>query len=145
MPDRPHALIIDDDLKVCRDLYGLLIALGYHAHVTHTVGEAASRLALFAEPSLRSGPISLEVIILDLGLPDGDGRDLLPAIAALKPRPVVIVASGRDASRLSFPPDMEPDHIIGKTMGEERFLATLTGIQAEFKRAFDRSRELAKV
>jgi len=46
---------------------------------------------------LRTNCYSL--IILDLELPDGSGRDLLPLIAATRPRPRVVVFSASDIPR----------------------------------------------
>lgn len=37
-----------------------------------------------------------DVILLDLGLPDGEGLSLLPAIRALTSRPAVLILTGND-------------------------------------------------
>lgn len=37
-----------------------------------------------------------DVILLDLGLPDGEGLSLLPAIRAMASRPAVIILTGND-------------------------------------------------
>jgi DNA-binding NarL/FixJ family response regulator len=39
-----------------------------------------------------------DVVVLDIGLPDGSGWELLPLIRKLEPAPRVVVLSGQDLS-----------------------------------------------
>ena len=95
-------LVIDDDAQVRRFLRNVL---GGHGHV---VVEAAS-VAEGSEAVRRSRPA---VVLLDLGLPDGDG---LAVLRAMRPddRTPVIVLSARDK---------EGDKIVALDQGADDYL-----------------------
>jgi DNA-binding response OmpR family regulator len=61
-------LIVDDDADLRAALRRPLVAEGYDVSEAGTAGDA-SQMAI-------SGPVRFDAIILDLALPDGDGRDL---------------------------------------------------------------------
>jgi len=84
MPARPpRVLIVEDDPREAEALARLLAGHGAVVAVAPTVREARR---------LRDGA---DVVLLDLGLPDGDGLELLPA---LRPRPVLVI-TGRAGVR----------------------------------------------
>jgi len=75
-------LVVEDSAPVRARVVALL-----RAHGLEVVGEAASVAeAVQLAEALRPG-----VIVLDLCLPDGDGMDLLPALKARAPAPLVAV------------------------------------------------------
>jgi DNA-binding response OmpR family regulator len=63
-------LIVEDDLQTCRALQRLLEVEGYDVRSAHTLAEATAALAI-------SPP---DFVLLDLMLPDGDGRRLIDPI-----------------------------------------------------------------
>jgi two-component system, OmpR family, KDP operon response regulator KdpE len=77
--------VIEDDAAVRRFLRTVL---GSHGH---TIVEAAT-VAAGIDLVSTARP---DVVLLDLGLPDGDGLDVLAAIPPLEPRIPVIVLSAR--------------------------------------------------
>jgi DNA-binding response OmpR family regulator len=83
-----HVLLIEDDATIRR---GLVRALGEHGHAVTTAptGAEGLRLALADHPDL---------VVLDLGLPDLDGREVLTMLRAVSEVPV-IVATARDAEQ----------------------------------------------
>ncbi|MCS3461146.1 response regulator [Aeromonas sp. BIGb0445] len=83
-----HILVIDDEVPIRRFLRISLIAEG------HQVSEAAS----VQEGLAQYRHLNPDLVILDLGLPDGDGLTVLQAIRAHHPHPVLIL-SARDSEQ----------------------------------------------
>lgn len=62
----PHVLIVDDDVDTCQALATIAKLEGFTTTLAHSLREGRIQLA-------RQLP---DVILLDLGLPDGEGIDL---------------------------------------------------------------------
>ena len=76
-------LLVEDHL-VIRKAYAVVLAFGSSRNVIHEVGSLAEARALL-------GTTSVDVAILDLNLPDGNGFDLIPEIRAAYPHAGVAV------------------------------------------------------
>ena len=76
-PPPLHILLVEDHPDTARVLARLLSGEGHHVHVAGTVGEAL-RVA---------SDEALDLIISDVGLPDGRGTDLLRTVRARRPIP----------------------------------------------------------
>jgi PAS domain S-box-containing protein len=88
LPVKCRVLHIEDDA----DLSGVVAALGQDVaefSIARDLREARAKLA--------QG--SYQVVVLDVGLPDGSGWELLPQLRALTPPPAVIVLSGADSTQ----------------------------------------------
>ncbi|MBL7828416.1 MAG: response regulator [Saprospiraceae bacterium] len=85
-PTALEILVIEDDLAICRLLEIALEANGYKTSFVPTAREAKITTAM-RQPAL---------VLLDLGLPDADGQDLLKALREWYIRPVIVV-SARDS------------------------------------------------
>jgi DNA-binding NtrC family response regulator len=80
-------LIIDDDAALCRSLQIQLKRQGHEVQTGHT-GQAGAETA---------GQNAFDLVLLDLGLPDCDGLDILHRLLADQPeRPVVVVSARQD-------------------------------------------------
>jgi two-component system, cell cycle sensor histidine kinase and response regulator CckA len=79
-------LLIDDDEMVRSVTRELLELSGYEVLSAETGNEA---LALAGDPAAR-----IDLILLDLSLPDTDGLQLLPQLAAARPGLKVVVCTG---------------------------------------------------
>ena len=82
-----HILIVEDDPGLRRSLAQGLAEQGY------TVKTAATLAA--ANTLLERDPV--ELLLLDLGLPDGDGLDWLQALRRTRPDLPVLILTARDA------------------------------------------------
>lgn len=80
-------LIVEDSPGQAAILHDLLQVEGHQVRTART-GAAALDLARRDRP---------EVVLLDLGLPDADGIDLIPRLLGVSPYSRVIVISGRDS------------------------------------------------
>ena len=103
MADRPHLLIADDD-KDIRDLVTAQLAReGYD--LTSTGDVAGIRAALTAA--------TIDLVILDLGLPDGDGLVLCRELRAEGYAGAVIMVTARDSAI---------DRVLGLELGADDYL-----------------------
>lgn len=85
-------LLVDDDVELCSSLKRLLAIDGFAVTVVHNA-------AFGIEQALRN---QYALIILDVMLPDGDGRKLLRRIRVASQVPVIMLtARGDEADRIS--------------------------------------------
>ncbi len=97
-------LIVEDENRVGAFLVRELQAVAYSTHCVQTCQEATEALA--------NSPH--DAIILDIGLPDGDGLDLLRQWRALEFNEPVLILSARDAVQ---------DRVLGLNIGADDYLA----------------------
>jgi len=88
MTEGPHVLVVDDEVQIRRFLRISLEANGY------VIDEAESG----QEAILKSARLRPDIIILDLGLPDMGGLDMLKRLREWSQVPVIIL-SVRDSDR----------------------------------------------
>ena len=77
-------LIVDDDRAFCRMLADLVERTGVESHVCHRLDDCRRELT--------SG--HWDLVLLDVGLPDGSGLDLVPWIRELPQSPEVVIITG---------------------------------------------------
>ncbi len=80
--DGLQVLVIDDEVQIRRFLRISLAGGGYHAHEAET-GEAGI---------LKAAQVRPDIIILDMGLPDMDGLDVLRRIREWTQTPIIILS-----------------------------------------------------
>ncbi|MBI5897105.1 MAG: sigma-54-dependent Fis family transcriptional regulator [Desulfobacterales bacterium] len=78
-------LIIDDDSGVCRTLK---VMVGQQGHEACTASTLAQGLEMIARESI-------DLVLLDVHLPDGNGLEKIPAIAQSPSRPEIIILTGQ--------------------------------------------------
>ena len=96
-------LIVEDDLKVGQFVSNGLAELDYSVRLVRSCEEAREILA----------ENSYDAIVLDLGLPDGDGLDLLKSRRESGFREPVLILSARDAVE---------DRVRGLNLGADDYL-----------------------
>ena len=79
-------LIVEDDDNVARTVNELLVAEGWKVSQASTLSEAKKLLEK-----------SIDLVLLDWMLPDGEGVDFAPLVFQLKPDAKVIFLTGRDS------------------------------------------------
>ena len=110
-----RVLIVDDDIQLLRALRINLTARGY------TVLTAADgRTALRAAAELRP-----DVVVLDLGLPDLDGTDVIAELRTFTQVPIIVLSARTDSSDKVHALDRGADDYVTKPFGVEELTARL--------------------
>ena len=112
---KPRILVIDDEPQMHRFLGPALTAAGFEP-VRADTGEAGLKAIAAGAP---------DAVVLDLGLPDMDGKDLLRAARAFYAGPVIVLsAREREAEKIATL-DLGADDYVQKPFGVGEFLARL--------------------
>jgi two-component system KDP operon response regulator KdpE len=115
-------LVVDDEPQILRALRINLKARGYDV-ITAADGGTALRAAAQHHP---------DVIVLDLGLPDIDGIEVLAGLRGWCTTPVIVLSARTDAADKVAALDTGADDYVTKPFGMEEFLAR---IRAAVRRA----------
>ena len=111
----PLVLVIDDEPPIRRFLHAALVSRGFHLAEAATAAEGLDKIV-----ALRP-----DVILLDLGLPDRDGLELLRELRTWSAVPVVIL-SARDRERDKVTAlDSGADDYVAKPFAVGELLARL--------------------
>ena len=108
-------LVVEDDPAIRRFLRNTLQVNGYRVREVITGADALT--ALKAELP--------DLVVLDLGLPDMDGMNLIGRVRAFSPVPIVILSSRGDESGKVMALDLGADDYITKPFGIEEFMARI--------------------
>ena len=112
---KPRILVIDDEPQMHRFLQPALTAAGFEA-IRADNGADGLRAIASASP---------DAVVLDLGLPDMDGKDLLRAARAFYSGPVLVLsARDREFEKIASL-DIGADDYVQKPFGVGEFLARL--------------------
>ena len=72
---RPLVMVVDDDRDLCANLIDLLRDKGFRVCVAHSTQEASERVNL----------VDFQVVLIDMRLPSGDGRDVFRMVREANP------------------------------------------------------------
>jgi two-component system KDP operon response regulator KdpE len=115
MTGKHRILVVDDEAAILRFLKPALEANGYDVTAAGTVDEAMKRIA-------RELP---EIVVLDLGLPDGDGKDVIRQVRQWSDVPIVVLsAREREAEKVEAL-DLGADDFVNKPFGVGELMARL--------------------
>ncbi|WP_258725892.1 response regulator [Cellulomonas sp. NS3] len=110
-----RVLVVEDEPALARALAVTLRAHHYDATVAHT-GAAGLEAAASRHPDL---------VVLDLGLPDLDGLEVLRALRAWSGVPVVVLSARRTSDDKVEALDAGADDYVTKPFGMDELLARL--------------------
>jgi two-component system, OmpR family, KDP operon response regulator KdpE len=108
-------LIIEDEPAIRRFLRVSLVASGYRVSEAGSGQEAMRRLRLDRP----------DIIVLDLGLPDIDGLDVIREIRQTSPVPIVVLSSRADERGKVAALDLGADDYVTKPFGIDELTARL--------------------
>ena len=115
MTGRTRVLVVDDEAAILRFLKPALEANAYAVESTGTVADATRRIA--AE--------SPDIVVLDLGLPDGDGKDVIRHVRQWSDVPIIVLsARDREAEKIEAL-DLGADDFVNKPFGVGELLARM--------------------
>lgn len=127
----PTALLIEDEPQICRFLRAALETEGWTVHEAHT-----SRQGL-----VEAGTRRPDLVIADLGLPDGDGVDMIRDLRAWSSTPVIVLSARTDEADKVRALDAGADDYLVKPFGVPELLARVraTVRRAQMRRGGDQS------
>jgi len=127
-----RVLVVDDDPALLRTMAINLRAHGYEVVLAAT-GAEALRAAAGAHP---------DAVLLDLGLPDMDGQQVLEGIRGWSPVPVIVLSARRVSDDKVDALDAGADDYVTKPFGMDELLARL---RAAVRRARPTGADVAPV
>ena len=114
----PRILVVDDEPQIIRFLKPALGAAGYDVVTSGTAGEGL-RLAATQSPDL---------VLLDLGLPDKDGKDVIRDLRAFSQMPIIVLsARDRETEKIAAL-DLGADDYVNKPFGVGELLARIRAV-----------------
>ncbi|HBN81081.1 MAG TPA: DNA-binding response regulator [Ruminococcaceae bacterium] len=115
MEVKPLVLIVEDEDTICNFMTAILNSNGYRVLKTDSGEEGLAMTASYAP----------DVVLLDLGLPDIDGIDVLKKLRKWTKTPVVVVsARGQEQEKVEAL-DLGADDYIVKPFGTSELLARI--------------------
>jgi two-component system KDP operon response regulator KdpE len=110
-----RVLVVDDEPQILRALAINLRARGYEVR---TAGSGSEALAIAAAHPP-------ELVVLDLGLPDMDGTDVIAGLRGWTSAPVLVLSGRSDSSDKVDALDAGADDYVTKPFGMDELLARL--------------------
>lgn len=108
-------LVVDDEPQIQRFLRPALSAAGFEVETAATAAEAR-RLAATRAPAL---------IVLDLGLPDGDGKDVIETVRAFSAVPIIVLSARDQEVEKIAALDLGANDYVEKPFGIGELLARI--------------------
>jgi two-component system KDP operon response regulator KdpE len=128
----PVALLIEDEPQIRRFLRTALEAEGWHAHETGT----------YKQGLIDSGTRKPDLVIVDLGLPDGDGVELIRELRVWSAVPVIVLSARAGEKDKIAALDAGADDYLTKPFGVGELLAR---VRATIRRRRQPPGELSRV
>jgi two-component system KDP operon response regulator KdpE len=108
-------LVVDDEPQIVRALRINLAARGYEVLTAHD-GAGALKVAAESKP---------DVVVLDLGLPDLDGTDVIAGLRGWTSIPIIVLSARTDSADKVEALDAGADDYVTKPFGMDELLARL--------------------
>jgi two-component system KDP operon response regulator KdpE len=115
MSSKIRVLLIDDEVAILRFLKPALEANNYEIASAGTVAEGIKRIA--AETP--------DIVLLDLGLPDGDGKDVLRRAREFSDLPIIVLSARERETEKIEALDLGADDYINKPFNVGELLARM--------------------
>lgn len=115
MTGKTRVLIVDDEGAILRFLKPALEANAYEMASAGTAAEATKHIAAQVP----------DIVVLDLGLPDGDGKDVIRRVREWSDVPIVVLsARDREAEKIEAL-DLGADDYVNKPFGVGELMARM--------------------
>jgi two-component system KDP operon response regulator KdpE len=115
MSGKIQVLVVDDESAILRFLKPALEANGYEMASAGSVAEATKRIA--AE--------SPDVVLLDLGLPDGDGKEVIKRAREWSDVPIIVLSARERETEKIEALDLGADDYVNKPFNVGELLARM--------------------
>ena len=115
MTGRTRVLVVDDEAAILRFLKSAIEANNYEMASAGTVAEATQRIAAEAP----------DIIVLDLALPDGDGKEVIRRVREWSDVPIIVLsARDREIEKIEAL-DRGADDFVNKPFGVGELMARM--------------------
>lgn len=115
MTTKTRVMVVDDEATILRFLKPALETNGYDMSSAGTVAEALKRIASEVP----------DIVVLDLGLPDGDGKEVIRRVREWSKVPIVVLsARDREIEKIEAL-DLGADDYVNKPFGVGELLARM--------------------
>jgi two-component system KDP operon response regulator KdpE len=108
-------LLVDDEPQIVRWLTPTLKAAGYEVECAQTGADALARLA--GQP--------WDLVLLDLGLPDMDGKAVIAALRDWSDAPIIVLSARDQEAEKVAALDAGADDFVNKPVGVDELLARI--------------------
>jgi two-component system, OmpR family, KDP operon response regulator KdpE len=115
MPDKPLILIVEDDLQISQFLQSSLKASGHQTLSASTIA-VGKQLLSEHKPAL---------LLLDLNLPDGDGRDFIAYVRKNSDIPILVISARQSEQEKVDCFNLGADDYLAKPFGVNELLARI--------------------
>ena len=115
MTVKTRILVVDDEAAILRFLKPALAANDYQVATAGTVAEAVKHIAANAP----------DAVVLDLGLPDGDGKEVIRNVRQWSDVPIIVLSARDRESEKIDALDLGADDFINKPFGVGELMARL--------------------
>jgi two-component system, OmpR family, KDP operon response regulator KdpE len=115
MNSRIRALVVDDEAAILRFLKPALEANNYDMTSAGTVAEGLKRIAAEAP----------DIVLLDLGLPDGDGKDVIRRAREWSDIPIIVLSARERETEKIEALDLGADDYVNKPFNVGELLARM--------------------
>lgn len=115
MTAKPRVLVVDDEPAILRFLKPALEANDYEVATAGTIAETVKRIA--AERP--------DIVVLDLGLPDGDGKDVIRRVREWSTVPIIVLSARERETEKIEAFDLGADDYVNKPFGIGELMARM--------------------
>jgi two-component system KDP operon response regulator KdpE len=115
MTGKTRVLVVDDEAAILRFLKPALEANDYEMSSAGTVAEALKRIAAEAP----------DVVLLDLGLPDGDGKDVIRRAREWSDLPIIVLSARERETEKIEALDLGADDYVNKPFNVGELMARI--------------------
>lgn len=127
MDTAPLVLIVEDDQEIRRFVRSALEAEGYHVAEADSVRRGV----------IEAGTRKPDVAMLDLGLPDDDGKAFIREVRAFTAMPILVLSARRDENDKVEALDAGADDYLTKPFGVAELTARLRAVLRRGVRSSD--------
>ena len=113
MNDKPTALLVEDEPQIRRFVRAALEQEGWQVHEATSIERGL----------IDAGTRRPDLVVLDLGLPDGDGIDFITDVRRWPAGPIIVPPARTMKSEKSRAPDAGADDYLSKPFGTGELLA----------------------
>lgn len=110
-----NILVIEDEKNICDFITKTLTSHGYHVVPVNTGGAALSLVTSLCP----------DVILLDLGLPDMDGMEIIRQVRTWSDTPIIVVSARTQEADKVLALDAGADDYLSKPFGTSELLARI--------------------